>query len=214
MPPSLDPFDHSIPDTIQPLRPDNYSFHFTYAAGLSQPLRGAFKALQTANEALLQLYSVRGSSLWECPMEVDGLVNPVVRILLSQSCRSEDFSVIDSCCRSAAILYLAELRRRSGISPVVADIHVHNPRQSLDDDATKQPGIIDPVLRLWLLTVGAIECTGPSDEAYFYKNLVLIHLALQIISSAKYRELLGKIVWFDAIFEAKLNQICERVMVR
>lgn len=210
MPPLLDTLSIEVRDITEPLQSDYHLVNLPDAlsTGLSATVVQAFRFLIMLNEKLVQSYSALGCSIWECPSKIDQLVNPVVRQFLSPSCRSEASALetlVSSCCRSAAILYLAEFRRRSGISPVLTGVHVQKLRESLD--AVKELHVIDHVLHLWLLTVGAIQSTVPCDRSYFLEELARVKLGLVFISPTEFTELLGKTVWFDAIFEGQVEKL-------
>lgn len=174
-------------------------------ASISRPLIGAYRALQTMNEQLSLLYSTLGEHTWQDPAEIDKLVDPVTRQLLAASCRLDPQISIGTCVRSAAMLYLAEFRRRSGISPVIVDVHVYNLRKSWEDIRCCVP--MGPIFRLWLFTLGSMESTKQSDASYFLQQLRYISKEVGITSLAQYRGTLTRVLWFDPVFEQKLGII-------
>ncbi|KAL4998226.1 hypothetical protein BDV10DRAFT_185461 [Aspergillus recurvatus] len=91
---------------------------------LPVPLGSAVRALQWINAQLsLRAFTI-GTSVWHSPTEIDRLIYPLTYQLLSTRQDKGDIPPICSCIRSAALLYLAEFRRESGISPVLTDVHL------------------------------------------------------------------------------------------
>jgi hypothetical protein len=99
-------------------------------------------------------------------------------------------------------MYLAEFRRRSGISPVVTDMHA----KQLCLNLRKCPGL-DPNLRLWLLTVGAIEGSGFFEAESFDRLLEETLYQLNIVSIAGWQDSLREILWLDSLFNQKLMSV-------
>lgn len=146
-------------------------------------------------------YAQEGELLWQRPGEVDALVHPVTRKFLSLS-QDSGASSARTCLRSGALLYLAEFRRRSGISPVATGLHV----QQLCLGLRKCWGL-DPTLRLWLLTVGAIEGSGSFEAESLDRLLEGTLHEMNIVSMAGWQDSLKEIVWLDALFNWKLVSV-------
>jgi hypothetical protein len=166
----------------------------------------AFHALQSLNRHLTLLYSAHGPSIWADPVSIDGLVNPTVHQFLCLCTRPEalhEESLVFSCLRSSALLYLAELRRRSGISPVITTVQMCKLKLSVM--AIEKHCSLHPTLLLWLLTIGALESTTRSDKSYFNLHLRRLQQQLGITSLSKFRSLLNEILWFDALFDTRLE---------
>lgn len=180
----------------------------------STPLIDAFTALRSMNTRLNLLHSALGNSLWETitPIEIDRLVNPVARMFLLPSARVDSPLSIGACVRSGALLYLAEFRRRSGISPVIVDAHLQNLSEAMMG-LMKDYGdtAIDSSLRIWLLTIGAIEerstLSYSREWGGFHRWLEIELAQLGIMSLSEYKRLLSSIVWSDLLFDEILNSL-------
>lgn len=161
-------------------------------------MQDAFDLLESMNTQVELRYAQYRESLWHRPEEVDVLVHPVTCKFLSLP-RELNASPARTCLRSGALLYLAEFRRRSGINPVNTEIHA----QQLGLGLTKC-GTLDPNLRLWLLTVGAIERTGFLETESLLRSLKETLQEMNIVSIAQWQAALREIVWFDALFNRQL----------
>jgi hypothetical protein len=172
----------------------------------SHDLVQAFHTLQSLNRHLTLSYSVHGPSIWADPMSIDGLVNPTVHQFLCLCIPSEalhkDF-LLWSCLRSAALLYLAELRRRSGISPIITTVHMRKLKFCVM--AIEKQCSLHPTLLVWLLTIGALESTTRSDKSYFDFQLRRLQQQLGITTLSDFRVFLNEILWFDALFDTRLE---------
>ncbi|KAL6236264.1 hypothetical protein BDW75DRAFT_239354 [Aspergillus navahoensis] len=168
------------------------------------PLGSAVRALQWVNAQLSLQAFTTGTSIWCSPREIDRLTYPLTYQLLSIQQEAGDIPPICSCIRSAALLYLAEFRRGSGISPVLTDLHLQRLCNALDavDRAS-----IKMELTLWLLTVGAVESKYTADRRYFYTRLFPALQALGIDSVLLWKIRLKAVVWFDCLFDVKLDMI-------
>jgi hypothetical protein len=172
----------------------------------SRELVQAFHALQSLNRHLTLSYSVHGPSIWADPVSIDGLVNPTVYQFLCLCMPSEALhkeSLVMSCLQSAALLYLAELRRRSGISPVITTVQMC--KLKLGVMAIEKHCSLHPTLLLWLLTIGALESTTRSDKSYFNLQLSRLQQHLGITTLSEFRVFLNQILWFDALFDTRLE---------
>lgn len=187
---------------------------------ISDPLVDAFTTLRLMTTRFNLLHSALGNKLWEVitPIEIDRLVNPIVRMFLSPSARVDSPPLsIGACVRSGALLYLAEFRRRSGVSPVIVDVHLQNLSEAMmrlmEDygDTT-----IDPSFRIWLLTIGAIEerpiLSYSHEKGGFFHRWLGIELSrLGIMSLSEYKQRLSEIVWPGLLFDERLNSLVEEM---
>ncbi|KAJ5688654.1 hypothetical protein N7462_003046 [Penicillium macrosclerotiorum] len=166
-------------------------------AGLCPAMWEAFGALEMMNTQIELLYTQQGEELWQRPGEVDAIVHPVTLKFLSLP-KYLDASPAWICLRSGALLYLAEFRRRSGISPVATGLHVQQLYAGL-----KTCGILGPRLRLWLLTVGFIEKSVISEADSLDLLEKTLH-EMNIASMTEWKNSLKEIIWLDALFNQKL----------
>jgi hypothetical protein len=164
---------------------------------LPAPLLSAFQLLQWTNTQIIPQ-----ASIWSNPVEVDRLIHPLTHRFLSLRCDAYTFGPVCSGLRSGALLYLAEFRRMSGISPVVTEIHVRQLRRSME---SLSPKSVPSELTLWLLTVGALEATATSDREFFHSHLLLLSQTLEIRSVLCWNQRLKRLVWSDAVFDHKLD---------
>ncbi|PCG93036.1 Hypothetical protein PENO1_085660 [Penicillium occitanis (nom. inval.)] len=207
-------FDSAHETTLITHDPNESHMHTHLAdTDISTPLINAFGALRSMNTQLTLLHSALGNKIWQTitPIEIDRLVNPLVRMFLSSSARLDSPLSTGACIRSGALLYLAEFRRRSGISPVIVDLHLRNLSQAMMDASFIA---MDPSLRIWLLTIGAIEegsaVSYPHEDGGFFHRWLAIELAgYGITSLSEYKRLLSDIVWFDLLFDEKLNYLAK-----
>ncbi|KAL5338426.1 hypothetical protein BJX70DRAFT_367022 [Aspergillus crustosus] len=111
---------------IKPLPPTLTSI------GIHTSLSSAFQELRHINEQLsLRAFSL-GSFIWDNPVDIDQLIHPLTYQFLTLHYTTPTLSPLDSCIQNAALLYIAEFRRKLGISPVLTDIHTQRPRSSLE----------------------------------------------------------------------------------
>jgi hypothetical protein len=166
---------------------------------LPAPLLSAFQTLQWTNTQI-----VPQGSIWSNPVEVDKLIHPLTHQFLSLRYDAYTFGPICSSIRSGALLYLAEFRRLSGISPVATEVYVQQLRLSMEG---LSPTSVPSELTLWLLTVGALEATATPDRDFFYSRLLLLFQAFEIHSVLCWRQRLKRLVWSDAVFDHKLETV-------
>ncbi|KAL4746055.1 hypothetical protein BDW72DRAFT_185687 [Aspergillus terricola var. indicus] len=164
---------------------------------LPAPLLLAFQSLQWTNTQIIPHISI-----WSNPVEVDRLIHPLTHHFLSLHYNTYTFGPVCSSLRSGALLYLAEFRRMSGISPVVTEIHVQQLRLLME---SLSPASIPSELMLWLLTVGVLEATATLDREFFHSRLFLLSQALEIRSVLCWKQRLKRLVWSDAVFDHKLD---------
>lgn len=147
---------------------------------LPAPLLSAFQLLQWTNTQI-----VPQGPIWSNPVEVDWLIHPLTHHFLSLRYDAYAFGPIFSSIRSGALLYLAEFRRMSGVSPVVTEVHARQLRLSIE---ALSPTSVPSELTLWLLTVGALEATVSPDSGFFYSYLLLLFRAFGIHSVLCWRQ--------------------------
>lgn len=94
---------------------------------------------------------------------------------------------------------------------MIVDLHLRNLSQAMMDANFIA---MDSSLRIWLLTIGAIE--ERSAVSYPHENGGLFHrwLAIELVgygitSLSEYKRLLSDIVWFDLLFDEKLNYLAK-----
>ncbi|KAL4973890.1 hypothetical protein BDW66DRAFT_168281 [Aspergillus desertorum] len=158
---------------------------------LPVPLCSAVRALQSVNAQFSLRAFTAGTSIWRNPTEIDRVIYPLTYQLLSIRQDTGDIPPICSCIRSAALLYLAEFRRESGISPVRTDVLLQrfcNALNAIDQASIK------PELTLWLLTVGAMEGMNTADQHYFCSRLSRTFRALGIDSMLLWKRYLEAVV--------------------
>jgi hypothetical protein len=184
------------PDYIQP--PCKSIAPCLESLDLPAPLLSAFRSLQWTNAQIAP-----HDSIWSNPVDVDRLIHPLTHQFLSLRYDAYIFGPCSSL-RSGALLYLAEFRRMSGISPVVTEVHVRQLRLSVEG---LSPTSTRPELMLWLLTVGALEATATSDREFFHSGLLLLFQAFEILSVLCWKQKLKGLIWSDAVFDHKLETI-------
>lgn len=168
----------------------------------------AFQALQNLDSHLTTQYLDHGSTILEEPLKIDTLVDPVARKFLVLESPADELNsglAAFSCLRAAALLYIAELRRRSGISPVITAFQVNKLKDSIN--AIDDHPALDWIMRLWLLTVGALESMAPADQRYFCCQIKRLRLEFRIETITQFREHLGQVVWFGVLFEPRLSAL-------
>ncbi|KAL4926621.1 uncharacterized protein BDV17DRAFT_151686 [Aspergillus undulatus] len=170
------------------------------------PSAPAFKLYGGFNAQLCRRTTTLGESVWRNPVEIDEIIHPLTDQFLLEL-HNSDSSPISSGVRSAVLLYLAEFRRTSGISPVVTDVHLQRLCGSMDAVERAANPAINPDLTLWLLTVGALEANPSRNCHYFYSRLSPAFRALGIDSRPLWKQHLQAVAWFDYLFESKLHAI-------
>ncbi|KAI9376695.1 hypothetical protein BJX61DRAFT_155124 [Aspergillus egyptiacus] len=198
-PPALGLAGTRVPDQPSPAEPVPPFFN-----GTDPPpsLVSAFRALRWTNTQLSLRMKIEGESIWQSPTDIDELIYPLTCRFLQLHTDRHAFSPIHICIRSGALLYLAEFRRRSGISPVVTDIHLSHLCSSLK---SVDRGTVKPELILWLLTVGIMEARSTLHQRYLHTQLALLLKSSGIGSSLHWREHIRDIVWLDCLFDWQLD---------
>lgn len=187
-------------------------FPATTALYLPEPLPYFFNSLRLLNSELVQLFEVEGPTIWKHPTSIDCLLDPVICLLLSSACRPDGMSPdnhVFLCHRAGAILYLAEFRRWSGVSPVRTDLYIQTLRSKLD--ICGSPTAMNHTLLLWLLTVGAIESTSLVDQTHFQERLFPITQVLGLDTIENYTDSLSRVVWFPSVFKSKLASLWHKI---
>ncbi|OAG06960.1 uncharacterized protein CC84DRAFT_631563 [Paraphaeosphaeria sporulosa] len=168
----------------------------------------AYQSLQNLDHYLALVHVNPGSSLLDEPYKLDLLVEPVSRCFLSlripTDMPAKDSAPLTYLC-AGGLLYLAELRRRSGISPVMTTFHVDKLKQSLESMAHYLN--IDPSIHLWVLTVGALESTSLDDQYYFCSQIKQLRTNEGIETMKQYEEHLHWVVWFDPLYQTRLSAL-------
>ncbi|KAL4885861.1 hypothetical protein BJY04DRAFT_179359 [Aspergillus karnatakaensis] len=172
-------------------------------------LISAYQALRQINTQLYSRTSILGTSTWDNQAEINQLTYPLIYELLSLNQATHNLSPLSCCLRYAALLYLAEFRRKTGVCPVVTDLHIQGLRYSLE---TVKQGSPSPELKAWLLTVGAMEANFLPDKQYFYNRLSCTLWDLQVDSVLHWKQYLEETVWLGGLFDEKLYSIWNAVV--
>lgn len=99
-------------------------------------------------------------------------------------------------CRLACILYFAEIRRSFGIMGVVSTLQIRKLKAFLDMSSETWGGL--GLLRMWCLTLGAIESTGPLRVWYIEElKRAIEKLGVEFWDEAE--EQLREVLWFEDV---------------
>lgn len=97
---------------------------------------------------------------------------------------------------------------------MIADVHLRNLSEAMMNASIIA---MDPSLRIWLLTIGAIEerpLSYPHEEGGFFRRWLEIELTgYGITSLSEYKRLLSDILWSDILFGERLNSLVEDVRI-
>ena len=192
--------------------------------GVSPEIQEAFDSLESMNNRIELSHIQEGESLWYQPEKIDALVHPVTSRFLSlpisncepvvHASQSQSLSLSPlpvwtwTCLRSGALLYLAEFRRRSGISPVNTEIHARHLCLGLKKCGSEDGALLDLSLQLWLLTIVTIEGSElVSFEEYgeLTRKLTETLNKMGITSLIQWQNSLREIIWFEALFKHQLR---------
>jgi hypothetical protein len=168
----------------------------------------AFEALQNLDSYLTAHCLEQRSSILEEPMSMDLFVDPVARqflLLRPPEDQVKGESDVLSCLRNAALLYLAEFRRRSGISPVVTSTLISELQESLK--AIDDHPALDDIMRLWLLTIGALESSTTVHRHQFCSQIQCLRLDLGLSTTTQYHDYLAQVVWFEPLSKSRLSSL-------
>jgi hypothetical protein len=177
-----------------------------------QPVTQAFQVLKDLNDHLTTQPLDHDSSILERPLEMDSLVYPVTRQFLhlpSPVDESDSGLAVLSCLRAGALVYMAELRSRSGVHPVRTTFQIIRLRNSIE--AIVNYPALDPVMHLWFLTVGALESAASTDHDYFCFHLKRLRTELKLETITQFQEHLGQVMWLDTLFELRLSSLLPRI---
>lgn len=174
-------------------------------------LMQAFQALQDLSKALAKMSMENGPSVLEDPVKMDALVNPVIlKFLQTRSLDDyEDHDAADilSGLRAAALLSMADMRRRSGVVPVRTTYQIKVLIRSLRT-MENHPALSSPVY-LWFLTVGALESPTPIEHNYFHSHIKLLTSGLELHTKKQYRQKLEEAMVIDPILESRLSSLSQ-----
>lgn len=108
--------------------------------------------------------------------------------------------------RLAAVLSLAESRRRLGIWPVWSYIHVAKLRDLLESflsaDNGRDPWTTNRSLKLWILMLGGMEATVEGHKAWFVGQLAQLARQMRLRPWSDARRVLLNAVWIDTVHSA------------
>ena len=144
-------------------------------------------------------------------------IDPVLHRLLninSNVRRNGSASVIQEACRLGIILFLAEVRRKCGVMCVTTTVYI----SKLKDLLLKTDDRVDwtqfSLLRLWLLFFGMVE-SGQQPEADWYADSVCkVAERLQLAPWDGIVTAVKSVLWFEDIFESKIEQFRGVIMSR
>lgn len=155
-----------------------------------------------------------GSSVLEDPVKMDASVNPVIlKFLQTRSLDDhEDHeaaakSGVLSGLRAAALLSMADMRRRSGVVPVRTTYQIKVLIQSLNT-MENHPALSSPA-HLWLLTVGALESPTPIEQNYFHSRIKLLISELELYTKEHYQQGLEEVMVIDPILKSRLSSLSQ-----
>lgn len=174
----------------------------------------AFQALQDLSKGLAKMSNENGPSALEDPVKMDALVNPVIlRFLQTRSLDDhEDHGAAEksgvlSGLRAAALLSMADMRRRSGVVPVRTTYQIKILIQSLN--TMENHKALSSPAHLWLLTVGALESPSPIEQNYFHSHIKLSTSELEIDTRAQYQQRLEEAMIIDPILQSRLSSLSQ-----
>ena len=194
---------------------DSPSLHVPIAWPVPMPatskIASLFRTLLGVNEHVVSLAEHLGECISDHPVDIGQLINPILHGLLSAghaSSGAEPLCFVERCGRSGALLYLAEFRRQCGNSPVITVMHVERVRglllfQDFGESA------LPPSLRFWLVFLGAIEAVTRAHQSFFHATLSTLLDNRGFPSREAIEVELHKILWFDGLFEAKIESLIQ-----
>lgn len=174
-------------------------------------LMQAFQALQDLNKNLTKMNNENGPSVLEDPVRMDASVNPVIlKFLQTRSLDDHGAAAksgVLSGLRAAALLSMADMRRRSGVVPVRTTYQIKVLIQSLNT-MENHPAFSSPA-HLWLLTVGALESPTSIEQNYFHSRIKLLTSELELYAEEHYQQELEEVMVIDPILKSRLSSLSQ-----
>ena len=152
--------------------------------------------------------------IWQDSILVQLRINPLIhRLLCAESVRHEssldekqkDYLIVSESCRLAALLYLATVRRRAGLLPVRTVCQLTKLKTKFENDCVDWTELQN--LRLWALTLGAVEASAISDRTWFVDRIAIRMRDLGAVRRDQIDTSLQSLVKCDDIYENALRRL-------
>lgn len=158
-----------------------------------------------------------GGRVWSIASALNPLVDRVVTNFLEANSEATPTSdallernkTLEIGVRAAGLLFIAELRRRVGVYPVVTAHFVKELATSFKQlELSKyQWGVLTP-LRTWMLATGAVEAGDGIERSMFINELCMLRDGM-FWDFTKLTEILEGVCWIREVHGPKLQKILE-----
>jgi hypothetical protein len=169
------------------------------------PLTRAFRAIKFLDSRFTALCLDPQSSPTsrEC-LEIEAIVHSIARqfLLIPSPLEHSPEAAAFSCLQAGALLYVAEVRRRTGTSPLITTAQISKLRKSMD--ALGDHVALAPAMQLWFTIIGAMESTEVVDQRHFLSRAKLLASKYGLETITQYQHALGEILWCKGLFEQRL----------
>jgi hypothetical protein len=115
-------------------------------------------------------------------------------------------SAVQEMCRLGAILFLAEVRRKFGISPVVTSVQSSKLHTLLDNNEMLWATELDTI-RDWTILMAGCAADTEADRTRAVQSLIQSSIVLDYRSVDGLRNMASKMWWIDEVFLSKSQEL-------
>jgi hypothetical protein len=134
---------------------------------------------------------------------------PTLHKLLSR--QDDSGNPVQEMCRLGAILFLAEVRRKFGISPVVTNVQCSKLQELLHANEVLWVKQLDHI-RVWTILMGGCAAETPSGHHWAVKALIRSKNCLKERSCAEFIDMASQVWWIDEVFLSKSQELQSEFM--
>jgi hypothetical protein len=126
-----------------------------------------------------------------------------IQIASTQDCSGDP---LQEMCRLGAILFLAEVRRKFGISPVVTNVQSSKLHTLLDNNEILWAKELDPI-RDWTVLIAGCAADKEADRSWAVQTLIQSSVALDYRTRDGLRDMASRMWWIDEVFLSKTQEL-------
>jgi hypothetical protein len=114
--------------------------------------------------------------------------------------------VVQEMCRLGAIFFLAEVRRKFGIAPVVTNVQATKLHNLLDGNEMLWVEELDSV-RMWTIIMAGCAADNEADRAWAVKALLRSRVSLVYRNWDEVMDVISEMWWIDEVFRLKSQDL-------
>jgi hypothetical protein len=116
-------------------------------------------------------------------------------------------------CQTGAILYLATIRCRFGIS-IPANIHIGVLRDLWTFQNAERLKYDGLAVQLWLLAIGEIQCTTKEDYKWFVSELAQTIVDMRCVLWEEVLSYVKRVLWIPDLFDIRYKRLYQDVCIK